>query len=69
MLESKLAERWLGMDVGEQDGRYVGGYANQMYPSSASRFEQYLNFQRHFQRICDQLGNKMSALVSLNFGH
>lgn len=25
MLESKLAKRWLGMDVGEQDGRYVGG--------------------------------------------
>ncbi len=69
MLESKLGERWLGMDVGEQDGRYVGGYANQMYPSSANRFEQYLNFQRHFQRMCDQLGNKMSTLVSLNFGH
>ena len=68
-LESKLGERWLGTDIGEQDGRYIGGYANQMTPASASRFEQYLNFQRHFERMSDDLGNKHSALVSLNFGH
>ena len=69
MLEAKLGERWLGMDIGEQDGRYIGGYANQMTPASASRFEQYLNFQRHFERMGDDLGHKLSALVSLNFGH
>ena len=69
MLEAKLGERWLGMDIGEQDGRYIGGYANQMTPASASRFEQYLNFQRHFERMGDDLGQKLSALVSLNFGH
>jgi hypothetical protein len=68
-LESKLGERWLGTDIGEQDGRYVGGYAGQMTPASASRFEQYLNFQRHFERMGDDLGNKHAALVSLNFGH
>ena len=68
-LESKLGERWLGTDIGEQDGRYIGGYANQMTPASASRFEQYLNFQRHFERMGDDLGNKHSTLVSLNFGH
>lgn len=69
LLESRLGERWLGMDVGEQDGRYIGGYAPQMLPASASRFQQYLNFQRHFQRMCDDLGNRMCTLVSLNFGH
>lgn len=68
-LESKLGERWLGTDIGEQDGRYIGGYANQMTPASASRLEQYLNFQRHFQRMGDDLGHKHAALVSLNFGH
>jgi hypothetical protein len=68
-LESKLGERWLGTDIGEQDGRYIGGYANQMTPASASRFEQYLNFQRHFERMSDDLGNRHAALVSLNFGH
>ncbi len=69
LLESKLGERWLGMDNGEQDGRYIGGYANEMYPSSAGRLGQHLNFQRFFERLTDQLGNRMSALVSLNFGH
>jgi len=68
-LESKLGERWLGTDIGEQDGRYIGGYAGQMTPASASRFEQYLNFQRHFERMSDDLGHKHAALVSLNFGH
>lgn len=69
LLESKLGDHWLGMDVGEQDGRYIGGYASQMYPVSRDRFAQYLNFQRHFERMCDELGNRMSTLVSLNFGH
>ena len=69
LMEQKLGERWLGMDVGEQDGRYIGGYASMMVPISAGRFDQYLNFQRHFERMCNDLGNKMAALLSLNFGH
>ena len=69
LLEEKLGERWLGMDNGEQDGHYIGGCAPQFYPSSAGRLEQYLNFQRHFERLTDTLGNKMSTLVSLTFGH
>lgn len=69
MLESKLGEHWLGMDVGEQDGRYVGGYANQMTPASGTRFDQYLNLQRHFERMTTDLGSKMCTLLSLNFGH
>ncbi|HNQ87962.1 MAG TPA: hypothetical protein PKM73_04955 [Verrucomicrobiota bacterium] len=68
-LESKLGERWLGTDIGEQDGRYIGGYADQMTPASAGRVEQYLNFQRHFERMGDDLGHKHATLVSLNFGH
>jgi hypothetical protein len=69
ILESTLGERWLGTDIGEQDGRYIGGYANQMTPASANRFEQYLQFQRHFERMGDDLGHKHATLVSLNFGH
>jgi hypothetical protein len=69
MLQSKLGDRWLGTDIGEQDGRYVGGYASQMTPPSAGRFDQYLNFQRHFQRLSDDLGNRHCVLVSLQFGH
>jgi len=69
LFERELGDRWLGMDNGEQDGRYVGGYASQMFPSSADRLHQYFNFQRHFQGLTDELGNKMATLVSLNFGH
>ncbi len=68
MLESKLGERWLGMDIGEQDGRYLG-YARMVWPPDASRLEQYRNFHRHFERMTSDLGNKVCALVSLNFGH
>jgi hypothetical protein len=68
-LESTLGDHWLGMDVGEQDGRYIGGYADQAFPVSANRFDQYLNFQRHFERMGDDLGHKLSTLVSLNYGH
>jgi len=51
LLEERLGERWLGMDVGEQDGRYIGGYAGQAHPIGADRVAEYLNFQRHFQRL------------------
>lgn len=69
LLESKLGDHWLGMDIGEQDGRYAGGYAPRVYPISTDRFSQYLNFQRHFDRMTTELGNKNATLVSLNFGH
>ncbi|MGV8092101.1 MAG: hypothetical protein AB2L24_09590 [Mangrovibacterium sp.] len=68
-LEKELGPRWLGMDNGEQDGRYIGGYADQMNLTGSSREHQYLNFQNHFQGLGDRLGNKLAALVSLNFGH
>ncbi len=69
LFQRELGERWLGMDNGEQDGRYVGGYASQMFPAGADRIHQYLNFQNHFQGLTDELRNKMATLVSLNFGH
>ncbi len=68
-LQEELGDRFLGFDNGEQDGRYIGGYAQQQCPSPADRFRQYLNFQRHFQRLGDDMGNKLTALVSLTFGH
>ncbi|MGM0879924.1 MAG: hypothetical protein ACQEXQ_02655 [Bacillota bacterium] len=69
LFEEELGERWLGMDVGEQDGRYVLAYVSQMIRPSASRAEQYLNFRRHIQKICDQLGNKMVTLLAITLGH
>ncbi|MGL4942212.1 MAG: hypothetical protein ACRC46_03355 [Thermoguttaceae bacterium] len=69
ILTDGLGDRWLGMDNGEQDGRYIGGYAPLMYPISGDHFEQYKSFQRHFERLCNDQGNVMATLVSLNFGH
>ena len=69
LFEKELGTHWLGMDNGEQDGRYVGGYSSQLTPIGSNREQQYLNFQNHFQGLTDRLGNKMATLVSLNFGH
>jgi hypothetical protein len=57
------------MDMGEQDGRYVIAYSSQMYPSSADRPQQYLNFQRHIEEIEAESGNKMAGLTAITFPH
>lgn len=36
-LEEKLGEKWLGMDIGEQDGRYIGSYSDEMIPQNLDR--------------------------------
>lgn len=69
LFQSKLGDHWLGMDMGEQDGRYVIAYAAEMYPSSGDRLLQYLNFHNHVEGIGNDLGNKMAALVTIPFGH
>lgn len=68
-LERTLGDRFLGIDNGEQDGRYVAGYAKQQCPNVQDPAAQYRNFHRHFERLADDLGNHMTALVSLCFGH
>jgi hypothetical protein len=68
-LEAELGDHWLGMDNGEQDGLYIGAYARGAEPSGRSRYAQYLNFQRHFESMDWHLGNRMSTLVSLTYGH
>ena len=65
----ELGDRWLGLDVGEQDGRYTGSYAETQVPSPADRFAAYLHFQRHFERMAELQGDRLVALVSCNFGH
>lgn len=69
MFQAKLGNRWLGMDNGEQDGRYIGSFASRQYPGGMDRKQQYLKFQHHFQGMSDILGNHLSTLVSLNYGH
>ncbi len=68
-IEAELGKHWLGMDVGEQDGRYVLAYVSQMAHPSADKVRQYLHFQEHIQKICDELGNKMVTLLAITLGH
>ena len=68
-LQRVLGDRFLGIDNGEQDGRYIWATAEQQCPREQSRLAQYLSFQRHFQKLCDELGNHMTALSSLTLGH
>ena len=57
-LQRVLGDRFLGIDNGEQQ-----------CPREQSRLAQYLSFQRHFQKLGDELGNHMTALSSLTVGH
>ena len=67
--QAALGARWLGMDVGEQDGRYIGAYAQEHSPAGAPPAAQRLFFEEHFQRMYAQLGGRVVALQSLTFAH
>ncbi len=69
LLESQLGERWLGMDMGEQDGRYVMGFSRGASPISDDRLAQYLNFHRYMEGIANDSGHKMSGLSAVSFSH
>ena len=68
-VQSSLGDKWLGMDVGEQDGRYIGGYSSQMTPSTSCRQYQYINFRDYSRGMEDILGPKLVALISLTYPH
>jgi hypothetical protein len=68
-LRKTLGPRFLGMDNGEQDGRYIGGYAPLMCPALPDRARQYENFARFFEALGDDMGHHLSVLCSLNYGH
>lgn len=61
----KLGDHFIGFDNGEQDGRYIYGYAPQMCPAYADRKRQYHNFQRHFQKLGDHMHHYTTVLASL----
>lgn len=69
LLENGLGSRFLGFDNGEQDGRYVGGYAPMMCPAAEDKTAHFLNFQRHFEKLGDAMQHNTTALCSLHYGH
>ncbi|KAH3742508.1 hypothetical protein Pelo_16097 [Pelomyxa schiedti] len=68
-LEAVLGSHWLGMDVGEQDGRYIGGYSTQTIPLSGSHSSHFLHFHYFFDKMETELGGKVAALTSLYMPH
>lgn len=68
-MRAKLGDHFLGFDNGEQDGRYVGRFANQQMPLSFDRKAQYRNFQKHFQALGDAMNHDTVVLSSLTFLH
>lgn len=71
MFEQILGDHWLGMDNGEQDGRYIGfpGFGKMYDPFGVDRISEYKHFQHHFEDFDLRHGNKMAALVSATYGH
>ena len=67
-VKNTLGDHWLGMDNGEQDGRYMS-WAQQAVPHGVSCFDQYCHFQDWFERLDELQGNKMAALTGLSYGH
>ncbi len=68
-MKEALGNHFLGLDNGEQDGRYIGGYAPLMCPSYRDLKRQYFNFSRFFEALGDDLYHHLAVLCSLNFGH
>jgi len=65
----KMGPRFLGYDNGEQDGRYIGGYAKLVCPAPVTRRQGYDAFCQYFRRLGDDLQNYLVSLNSLTFPH
>ena len=67
ILSRVMGDRFLGFDNGEQDGRYIGGYA--AGGKHTNRREGWDDFVRWDEQICRDSQNYMNATGSLNFSH
>lgn len=62
-----FGDRFLGFDNGEQDGRYIGSYADK--GRHTNRKEGWDDFVRWDEHVCGDNQNYMDATGSLNFSH
>ena len=62
-----FGDRFLGYDNGEQDGRYIGSYADQ--GSAKNRREGWEDFVKWDEHVCQDGMSYMNATGSLNFSH
>ena len=64
-LNDILGDRWLGFNLGEQDGRYHNGFTARQLPSPRDRVGQHRIFCDWNDRIIDDLGGKVCLLTTL----
>jgi len=64
-----LGKYFLGWDNGEQDGRYIGSYAQSFCPHPATRKKAYQCFLSYFKKLASHLQNYLNAEGSLTFQH
>lgn len=62
MLQDKLGEKYLGMDMGENDGRYLFLMRQVQAPYAADRIGQCEEAYRYFSQINSDLGERLNAL-------
>ena len=60
-----LGDRWLGFNLGEQDGRYHNGFVGRQLPSPRDWVGQHRIFCDWNDRIVDDLGGKVCLLTTL----
>ena len=63
LLEEKLGDRFLGFDIGEQDGRYLFTARAVQAPYATDRLGQCRQAYDYFCKIGDELGNRLNALM------
>lgn len=68
-LYETMGDHFLGFANGEQDGRYIGGYAGLMCPAGSDRKALYDNFNAHFEKFDSHMENNVLILSSLTFPH
>ncbi len=62
-----FGDRFLGYDNGEQDGRYIGAYADK--GKATNRREGWDDFVAWDEHVCNDSASYMNATGSLNFSH
>jgi len=62
-LQTNFGEKFIGFDIGEQDGRYLMVMNKTNSNNSPDRFQSYLNFHNYSQRLSNDLGNKLTLLT------
>ena len=71
LMQEVLGDHFLGYDIGETDGWYIGGYVSREDNAARpkTRLEQYKAFEAYFETLADNFYNKCTILCALTTAH